>query len=129
MNRNKKIRKVNIMPVLLTNITSELIQEALDKTGADSVISVLREGETIPIDCGVPLQMETIKLDYPEKVTERINAILEDAFRAGDVELVLEPDSLGLMILNTAKDFEIFKKKNIYVVNSGKLEKFKACLC
>ncbi|HMK54219.1 MAG TPA: hypothetical protein VK444_05495 [Methanobacteriaceae archaeon] len=117
------------MPVLLTNITSELIQEALDKTGADSVISVLREGETIPIDCGVPLQMETIKLDYPEKVTERINAILEDAFRAGDVELVLEPDSLGLMILNTAKDFEIFKKKNIYVVNSGKLEKFKACLC
>lgn len=117
------------MSVLLTNIKNELIQEALEKTGSDSVISILKEGEKISIDTDVPVREEEIKLEDRESVSSKINIILKDAFNKGDVELVLEPDALGLMILNTAKDFEIFKKKNIYVVNLGKLENFKACLC
>ncbi|MEG3225134.1 MAG: hypothetical protein BME94_06345 [Methanobacteriales archaeon Met13] len=99
------------MSVLLTNIKNELIHEALEKTGSDSVISILKEGEKILIDTGVPVRGEEIKLEDRDSVSSKINMILKDTFNKGDVELALEAAALGLMILNTAKNFDVFKKK------------------
>jgi len=36
---------------------------------------------------------------------------------------------MGLQILESAKNYEIFKKKNILIAKNGKLDTFLACLC
>ena len=73
--------------------------------------------------------VEYLDLQDMEGSSSQIRDIFRRALKEGEVELALEADAVGLLILESAKEYEIFKKKNIFVVKNGRIEKFKACLC
>ena len=115
------------MKILITNISNNLVKEAIKLIQAEKTIVILNKG--LELDIHAPYQVEYVDLLDPEKTSSHIRDILKRALQEGEVELALEADAMGLKILESAKDYEIFKKKNIFVVKNGKIDKFKACLC
>lgn len=114
------------MSILITNIKNDLINEAIKLTQAEKTILILNKDFALDSDAYL---VEYLDLLDPERTSSQIRNIFKEALQEGEVELVLEADVVGLRILESAKDYEIFKKKNIFVVKNGKIEKFKACLC
>jgi hypothetical protein len=115
------------MQILITNINNNLINDAINLTHADKALLILNR--KLELDTDTPYQVECLDSADPEKISTRIRDLLKGALEEGEVELALEADALGLEILESAKTYEIFKKKNIFVIHNGKIEKFKACLC
>jgi hypothetical protein len=115
------------MSILITNIQNYLINEAIKLTRAEKTILILNKDFTADID--YPYQVEYLDLHDMESSSSQIKDIFRRALKEGEVELALEADSVGLQILESAKDYEIFKKKNIFVVKDGEIKRFKACLC
>lgn len=115
------------MPILITNIRNNLINEAIKRTQAEKIILILNK--ELELDIHSPYQVEYLDMLDPEKTSTRIRDLLVRALKEGEVELALEADVLGLQILESAKNYEIFKKKNILIAKNGKIDIFKACLC
>lgn len=114
------------MPILITNIKNDLITEAIKLTQAEKTILVLDKDFALDGDTYL---VEYLDLQDMEGSSSQIRDIFRRALKEEEVELALETDALGLLILESAKEYEIFKKKNIFVVKNGRIEKFKACLC
>jgi hypothetical protein len=115
------------MSILITNIKNSLLKEAIQLTQAKKTILILNK--EFELDIQTPHQVEYFDMRDPKETSSRIRDILRGALKEGEVELALEADALGLQILESAKYYEIFKKKNIFVAKNGKIDKFKACLC
>ncbi|HNR25741.1 MAG TPA: hypothetical protein PKI66_03380 [Methanobacteriaceae archaeon] len=114
------------MPILITNIKNNLINEAIKHVQAEMVILILNK--ELQADIHIPHRIEYLDALDPEK-SAQIRDILDHALEEGEVELALEADAMGLQILESAKNYEIFKKKNILIAKNGKLDTFLACLC
>jgi hypothetical protein len=112
------------MNVLISNILTPLIEDAIQKTSAGKVIFV-HETDKSP---QVSLPYDNILIN--ENPTDQLVGIMKSILDSGDnVQFALEPNSTGLEILNTAKKFEQFRKISMYIVKDNGLEHFKACLC
>ena len=115
------------MPILITNIRTNLVKQAIKLTKAEKIILIL--SQEFESDIQSPYQLEYLDYLDPEKTSSHIRDIFVQALQEDEVELALEANALGLQILESAKDYEIFKKKNIFIAKNGKIDTFKACLC
>jgi hypothetical protein len=120
------------MLILITNIKNDLIKDAINLTQAEKTILILDKEllkSSLELEINTPCHVEYLNSLDPKETSARIRDIFKGALQKGEVELALEADTMGLQILESAKNYEIFKKKKIFVVNNGKIDKFKACLC
>lgn len=115
------------MKILISNIRNELVNDVIAITKAEKTILILNK--KTELDIGTPYQVECLDIRDPVGASTQIRDIFSAALKEGEVELALEADFMGLQIQEAAKDHEIFRKKNIFVVKEGRIDKFKACLC
>lgn len=100
------------MPILITNIRNNLVKEAIKLTQAEKTILILNK--ELQVDIHSPYQVEYLDTLDPEKISSHIRDLLSCALQEGEVELALEADALGLQILESAKNYDIFKKKEYF---------------
>lgn len=128
------------MITLITNLKNSHLKDALRKTNAQKVIFIyehssnLKSFETLFLDLDLPwdplIEYHHQPLDDLKTASEQLKKILSIAFEASsDIYFALKPGSLGLQILEAAKELDIKSIKRIYVVQCGKLDDFKACVC
>lgn len=127
------------MTTLITNINNSLLKDALTKTNSKKLVFIhedLAHKDQFRIlfpDLELPknfmLECQPVPLNDLKSASGKLNKILSDAFEASDVYFALESGSLGLQILEAAKEFSVDRIKKIYVIQGDKLDEFKACVC
>lgn len=119
------------MPILITNIKNALLKDALMKTQPKKVVFIHEDMITedqfksLVSDLNFQIEYLHVPLDDLKTASFKLNEILSNSFKeSSDVYFALEPDAMGLQILEAAKEFNI---KKFYMVQAGKLNEFKAC--